>query len=440
MKLYRYAAMTADERARVFQRAVADIFSPALIASVQHLIADVQQRGDAALVDALRIHDHVEVSPAGLLVSEAEFDAAHEQVSPDVLAGIDLAIANVRAYNERLRAHSGTDWLEPLWPGCWAGEQTRPIASAGLYVPCGKGSFPSVMIHIATPAIVAGVPDLTVVVPPVPGQGGAVDAATLVVARRLGIARVVRSNGVAGIAALAVGTPTVPRVGRITGPGSPAVTAAQIAVQAFGVQVSMLFGPSETAVLADASADPHRVALDILTEAEHGSDSTALLVTPSQQLAEAVQEAAARILATLPAQRRTYAQDATTRSGGIILTDSLDEAIAVVNLFAPEHLQIATQDPLMVATRIDHAAEILIGQDTPNVAANYALGTPNTLPTSGFARACSGVTVHTYLKYSSLAYLSAAGLAALAPGVLALARHEGFPAHMAALEQRGLDR
>ncbi|GAC1430702.1 MAG: histidinol dehydrogenase [Chloroflexota bacterium] len=436
MKVYHHDTITPEERDHLLRRSTAAIFDPALLDGVRAIVDNVRTRGDAALVDALARFDGCVLTPSELRVGDEEFAAAEEQTSAAVRRGIDAAIANVRRYNERLMQH-GSSWLESLGPGMIVGEKVTPVASAGLYVPCGKGSFPSVMIHLGTPAVVAGVPRLAVVVPPMRGQGTTVDPAVLVAAAHLGIREVYRSAGVAGIAALAYGTATIPRVWRINGPGNPYIQAAQVVVQLAGVRTDMVFGPSETVVLADESADPRLIAADLLTEAEHGSDSAALLVTDSAGLLAAVDRELEALRRQLPEPQRSHVAASTTTNGGALLVRDIEEGIQFVDDYAPEHLQIATRDPLFVAGRIHNAAEILIGQNTPNVVANYTLGTPNTLPTGGFAKVTSAVTAFSFLKRSSLAYLQHQALASLAPDVLALADHEGFPGHALALRVRG---
>jgi len=354
---------------------------------------------------------------------------------PDLLAAIDQAIANVRRFNQRIADRAS--WHEELAPGVWVGEQASPLDRVGLYVPCGKGSFPSVMIHLGTPAVVAGVAEIAVVLPPLPGGNGAVDPAVLAVAGRLGIREIYRCNGVAGIAALALGTETARRVRRIDGPGSPAIAAAQLAVQRHGVAVGLLYGPSEAVILADHTADPDLLAADLLNDAEHGHDSAALLITSDPALIDAVEARVAVRLANLPEPRRSYAASSISVYGGAILARSLDEGVAFINEYAPEHLQVATSRPEEWSSQVKNAGEILIGQGTPFVVANFSLGIPNTLPTGGFAALSSACTAHTFLKRSTVARLSAGALSDLRPGVRALAQHEGFPAHAAALDAPG---
>jgi histidinol dehydrogenase len=435
MRRYTLAGMTADERAVLLRRSAAEVFDEGLLARVGEVIEDVRTHGDEALLRATARFDGIDLAIEGLRVQPEEFRAAETALAPDLLRAIDEAIGNVRRFNERLLEHAS--WRAELAPGIIAGEQASPLDRVGLYVPCRKGSFPSVMIHLATPARVAGVPEIAVWLPALPGGNGAVDPAVLAVASRLGITEVYRGNGVAGIAALALGTESIRRVRRIDGPGSPGVTATQLAVQRYGVAVGLIYGPSEALILADSAADPDLVAADLLNDAEHGPDSAALLITDSAALIDVVEARVAARLPSLPEPRRSYAEASTNVYGGAILVQSMDEGIAFVNDYAPEHLQIATTDPEAIVPRIHNAGEILLGQGTPFVVANFSLGVPNTLPTGGFAHLSSAVTAHTFLKRSTVARLSAEALARLRPGVRALALHEGFPAHAAALDAPG---
>ena len=316
----------------------------------------------------------------------------------------------------------------------WVGERTSPIMSAGLFVPSGKGSFPSVLMQIGTPAVVAGVPQIAVVVPPTRG-GSDVDPAVLVVADELGLRDVFRVNGPAGIAALAFGTESIPKVGRVVGPGSPAVAAAQIQVQRYGCSCVMLFGPSESIIIADEHQDPKLVAADLLNEAEHGPDSAALLVTPSDELVQQVSAYVDEALEELPQPRRDYAMSAISKFGGAMLVRDLEDAVAFANEYAPEHLLVATENPEEQLAGLRNAGEILLG-DTPIVAANLSIGVPATLPTGGFARFSSGVTARTFTKTSSIARTSPEAIERLGPSILAIADHEGFPAHARSIHLR----
>ncbi len=424
------------ERKRLLERSTAEIFDPELNRSIREIVEDVRASGDAAVVRALERFDGVVCPPDRLRVRAEEFARARAGIDPALLDAIRLGIANIRAFNERVLV--GASWSEELSPGVLVGEQTRAIDSAALFVPSGKGSFPSVLMQIGTPARVAGVPEVAVLVPPSAGQGLDVDPAVLVVAEELGLHDVFRVNGPAGIAACAFGTDTFPRVSRVVGPGSPAVTAAQIQVQAYGCSTVMLFGPSESMVIADEGADPAVLAADILNEAEHGSDSAALLVTASESLVAAVDREIERQLVLLPEWRRRFAADAISDLGGAMLVDDLDEACAFASEYAPEHLQLQTREPEALLPRIEHAGEILLGS-TPFSAANYVLGIPATLPTGGYARVSSGVTARTFVKTSSVGAVTPEALARLAPAIVALAEHEQFPAHANALRVRDPD-
>ena len=432
-----WSPVGGQENAAVFDRGLSDIFDPALRSDIGRLIDDVRERGDAAVCEALSRFDGVEVGPDGLRVTDNELDAA--QVSDEVDRAIDTAIANLRVFNEQQLERSGA-WSHEVTPGLVFGEKVTPISSAGLFTPSGKASYPSVTYQLAVPAIVAGVPKIAVVVPPVPGGSGEVDPAVLVVCRKLGIRDVFRVNGPAGIAALGFGTETIPKVRKIVGPGSPAVTIAQVEMQRHGVVTMMLLGPTESLVIADDTADVMRLAADLLIEAEHGTDSAVVLVTPSAALIDAVDTELEGQLADLPEVRATAARASLGVNGGAVVVDDLDAAVAFANRYAAEHLQVAVADSEVerVVDGIVNAGEILIGQHTPFSAANFVIGCPASLPTSGFAHVSSGITAQAFLKRTAVARADEAALAHMAPAITALADHEGFPAHAAAIRRRGL--
>jgi len=431
MEIVRLRELTGERRREMLGRASALIVDPEVQEASRRALAAVRERGDEALLDYTERFDGLRMDRSSLAVDEGEIARARERLPAAVIDALGRAITRVRRYNERLRPR---DWMEELEPGITAGVKFTPAAAAGLYVPSGKGRFPSTAVAMLTPAVVAGVPEIRLVVPPRPD--GSVDEAVLVACDLLGVRTVYRCNGVAGIAALAVGTETIPAVPVIAGPGNPYVAAVQLAAQALGVQMLALLGPTEAVVLADASADPHRAALDLLNEAEHGADSAAILITDSTPLARRVGELVGEMLADLPEDRRRYAQAALEGFGGIIVADSMAEAIAFVNEYAPEHLLVATRDPQETLAQIRHAGEVLLGQDTPFSAGNYAIGIPSALPTSRTARAGSGITVLSFLKATSVASLDARGLAAVRPVIEALGRYEGFPAHVMAVTAR----
>ena len=390
---------------------------------------------DEAVCRALRDFDHITLEPHQLRVSADELETA--RVSPEVDAAIDDAIAHLRAFNERLM-HRAAHWSFESEPGLVVGEKVSPITSAGLFVPSGKASYPSVAYQLGVPAVVAGVADIALVVPPIPGGAGEVDPAVLTVCRKLGITQVFRVNGPAGIAALGFGTETFPKMRKIVGPGSPAVTCAQVEMQRHGVATMMLLGPTESVVISDHSADPVRLAADLLIEAEHGTDSAVVLITTSPALADAVDAELERQLVFLPEVRATAARASLGVNGGCVFVADLTEAAAVANAYAPEHLQLVVADAHLEATldALTDAGEILIGQHTPFSAANFVIGCPASLPTSGFAHVSSGITAEAFLKRTAVARADETALRRMAPSIVALADHEGFPAHANAIRNR----
>ena len=406
--------------------------TPDLTADIAALMDDVRRRGDAALVDALQRFDGVETDT--LRVGPEEVAEAERSIGLPLSEAIDLAIERSMAFNEMIVERAS--WRARSPRGGIVGEVARPVASAGLFVPSGKGSFPSVLVQIGAPAVAAGVTDLCLVVPPLPGSGGRVDPATLVVASRLGINRVYRLNGPSGIAALAHGTETVPRMSKIVGPGSIPVTLAQQLAQAAGVSVVGGLGPSDSLVIADADADVRVLAADVINEAEHGPDSSAVLVSPDRALLESVAREIAVQLAGLPEPRRSYASASIWENGGLVHVEDWDTAWEVANAYAPEHVQIATADAAAQLDRVRHAGTALLGQWTSFAASNFVIGTPATLPTTGYATHVSGVTAHTYLTSIATAQLDADEFAGLADAIVAFTDHEGFPAHAASVAVR----
>lgn len=401
------------------------------------LIEDVRSRGDAAVCDALRTFDRIDVSPADLRVGDAEWEAAADKVEPRVLEAITDMVAHIKRFNVELLKQL-KNWEFESEPGLRIGERVTPISSAGLFCPSGKASYPSVLAQLGGPAIVAGVPQVAVVVPPKPGGAGEVDPAVLMVARELGLREVFRVNGPAGIAALACGTETIPRVVKIMGPGSLPVTVAQLEVQRYGTAVHLALGPTESIVIADDTADPDVLALDLMTEAEHGTDSCTLFITASRDLARATEERLRIHVAGLPSERAEAVRSSLGVNGGCVLVSDLDEAADVANRFAPEHLQLVVDESVEQRTldKLVHAGEILLGQSTPFAAANFLIGCPASLPTNGFARVNGGVTVDSFVKRTAVARASRSALERLSPSIVALADAEGFSAHGNALRDR----
>ena len=427
LSVHHWAELDEAGRVALLQRGLGDVFDPGLQASIVELVAEVRRDGDAAVCRALERFDGCHVKPNGLRVTADEFVAARRETPAAVQTAIRHAIDHSRRFNEQVIKNA--DWRHEIDPGLMVGEKRTAIASAGLFIPSGKGSFPSVLVQIGTPAVVA-------VVPPLPGSTGKVDPAVLVVADQLGLHNVFRANGPGGVAAMAFGTESIPACRKVLGPGSPPVTSAQLEIQRHGVVGMQILGASESLIIADDSVDIGLLAADLLNEAEHGADSASVLVTWSERLISRVQPEIAARLERLPEPRRSYAASAIGTVGGAILVRDRAEAIAVANAYAPEHMQIATENDEAVLDGILHAGEVLLGQHTPFSAGNYLIGIPATLPTSGYAQVTSGVTALTFTKTISIARANAAALRKLAPDILALADHEGFPAHGAVIRER----
>lgn len=435
MRRMEWSRMGAQERADLCRRGLDDIFAPGLRASIGDLIEDVRTRGDAAVCDALARFDGITLRPDQLRVTAEEIAAA--RIDPAVESAIVDAISHLRAFNDHVMERAA-DWQIEVENGLVAGEKITPVSSVGLFVPSGKASYPSVAYQLGVPAVVAGVREIVLVVPPVPGGNGEVDPAVLTVCRLLGITQVFRVNGPAGIAALGFGTESIPQVRKVVGPGSPAVTIAQVEMQRHGLATMMLLGPTESLVLTDHTADPSLLAADLLIEAEHGTDSSVVLVTPSPEIIDLVDEELERQLADLPEVRATAARAALGVNGGAVLTANMNDAVDVANTYAPEHLQLIVDARYeeAVVDALVNAGEILIGQDTPFSAGNFLIGCPASLPTSGFAHVSSGITAEAFLKRTAVAKANGAALRRMSQSIVSLADHEGFPAHGNAIRRR----
>jgi histidinol dehydrogenase len=432
---YELASMDAARRARLMRRA--EIQIDELIERVRPIVQAVRDRGDEALFEFTARFDHVQLTADRLRVSREEIERAYLLLDPSVREAIEHAIRNVRTFHEQQMPHE--QWFTQVAPGVMAGEKVTPISSVGLYVPRGKGAFPSVMYMLATPASIAGVPRIVVCTPP--GPDGQVDPASLVAADLCGVHEIYRVGGAQAIAALAYGTTSVPRVRKIAGPGSGFVSAAKRLLYGT-VDVGLPAGPSESILLADASANPELVARDLLIEAEHGNDSSSLLVTDSRPLTEAVISLLPAKMAALPEWRQAFCRtvfEGEEGTGGIVLVANMREAVDFVNEYAPEHLEVQVREPFALLPQLKNAGEILIGPYTPYCTGNYSLGTNAVLPTGGFAHTYSCTSVYDFLKRTGLAYLTAEGYASLSETTRRLAEFEGFPAHANAVTGRTYD-
>lgn len=407
-----------------------DYGSPAQNESTTRIVEAVRIEGDAALLRYTEEFDGVKLDAASLRVTDAEIQAAYDRVDGDFLAAIRQAAANIRTFHEKQVRQS---WVDVQPDGTMLGQLLRPLKRVGVYVPGGKAAYPSSVLMNVIPAQVAGVPEIVMVTPPATGGKSGIDPYILVAAAEAGVKEMYRVGGAQAVAALAYGTETIPPVDKICGPGNIYVALAKRAV--FGVvAIDSIAGPSEIVVLADETADPAYVAADLLSQAEHDEMASAILVTTSEALADAVAIEVERQLTTLP--REGTARQSIEGYGAILLADSMADAIAVVNRMAPEHLEIMTADPTTLLGRIENAGAIFVGPYSSEPVGDYFAGPNHILPTNGTARFSSPVNVDDFVKKSSLIHYSKDALLANGDQIVTLARHEGLEAHARAIEIR----
>lgn len=400
----------------------------ALIGEVGAIIRDVRARGDAALIDYGLRFDGVQLRPSELCVPEAALRQSASQVDSFVLESLRAAIRNVRTFHEHQREES---WEITTVEGIRLGQRINPIARAGLYVPGGTAAYPSSVVMNVVPAQVAGVQRILVTTPPRTLAENPAVAAALI---ELNVTEVYAVGGAQAIAALAYGTETVPRVDKITGPGNKYVAAAKKLV--FGaVGIDSIAGPSEVVIIADDSARADFVAADLLAQAEHAEDASAILLTTSEDLARQTEAEVKRQSASLP--RRAIVEQSLARYGGIFLLDGLDEACAIANGLAPEHLELMTHDDEGVAAQIREAGAIFFGPNTPEAVGDYLAGPNHVLPTGGAARFSSALGVYDFVKRTSLLRYSSEAIKGSAGSIAALAAAEGLDGHARSAVIRG---
>lgn len=398
-------------------------------AAVRTIVEDVQRRGDAALLEYTARFDRAVLSPAELLISEAETAAAYEAVGLETLAALTQAKENIAAFHRRqLRS----DWFSASPDGSLLGQMYRPIDRVGIYIPGGTAKLCSSVLMTAVPARVAGVPEIIICTPP--DATGAIDPHVLVAADMAGATCVCKAGGAQAVAALAFGTETIPAVDKIVGPGNIYVTTAKKIV--YGqVDIDMLAGPSEVVILADGKADPRYVAADLLAQAEHDALATAILLTPDRELTDRVGREIERQITALP--RQEIAARSLADNGAAVLVRDMEEAVVIINRFAPEHLEVLTENPLALLGRIRHAGSVFLGPYSPEAAGDYTVGPSHVLPTGGTARFYSALGVDSFRKASNLIALSCSGFAAVQDSTGRLAAIEGLAGHASAVKVRG---
>ncbi|KNG95263.1 histidinol dehydrogenase [Pseudaestuariivita atlantica] len=394
--------------------------SPDVDAVVAGIIDDVRNRGDAAVLELTEKFDRVTLTPETLRFSSDEIAAECAKVAPEDKAALDLAAERIRAYHVRQMPQDAR-WTDP--DGAELGWRWTAVSAAGLYVPGGLASYPSSVLMNAIPAKVAGVERLAITVPT---PDGAVNPLVLYAAHTAGVDEIYRIGGAQAVAALAYGTDTIAPVDKITGPGNAFVAAAKRRV--FGkVGIDMIAGPSEILVIADGDNDPDWIALDLMSQAEHDESAQSILITTDAEFGKAVAQAVEKRLETL--ERRAIAGASWRDFGAIVTVASLDEAVALSDRIAPEHLELCVADPDALSDRIRHAGAIFIGQWTPEAIGDYVGGPNHVLPTARSARFSSGLSVMDFLKRTTLAKMTPDALRAIGPAAERLAASESLEAH-----------
>lgn len=394
------------------------------------IIADVRARGDAAVLELTARFDRLDLTPESMRFSQAEIDAECAKVPDDDRAALELAAERIRAYHARQMPDDAM-WIDET--GAELGWRWTPVSAAGLYVPGGLASYPSSVLMNAIPAKVAGVGRLTIVVPT---PDGATNPLVLLAARIAGVDEIYRIGGAQAVAALAYGTETIAPVDKITGPGNAFVAAAKRRV--FGkVGIDMIAGPSEILVIADQENDPDWIALDLLSQAEHDESAQSILITDDAAFGRAVADAVEKRLETL--QRREIAGASWRDFGAVITVQSMEEAVALSDRIAPEHLELCTGNAETLAGKITHAGAIFIGGWTPEAIGDYIGGPNHVLPTARSARFSSGLSVMDFLKRTTLSRMTPEALAAIGPAAERLAQSESLEAHGLSVRAR-LDR
>lgn len=398
---------------------------------VADILADVQARGDAAVLEYTQRFDGLQADSVAVLeLSQAELKAAFETLPAAQREALEAAARRVRTYHEAQKKASGESWSYRDEDGTLLGQKVTPLDRVGIYVPGGKAAYPSSVLMNAIPAHVAGVQDIVMVVPTPRGEKNPLVLAAAYVA---GVSRAFTLGGAQAVAALAYGTATVPKVDKITGPGNAYVASAKKRV--FGtVGIDMIAGPSEILVLADGTTPPDWVAMDLFSQAEHDELAQSILLCPDAAYIDAVQAAIDRLLPDMP--RAEIIAKSLTGRGALILTKDMEEACAISNRIAPEHLEVSSRDPHRWELLLRHAGAIFLGAYTSESLGDYCAGPNHVLPTSGTARFSSPLGVYDFQKRSSLIEVSEQGAQALGRIASVLAHGEGLQAHARAAEMR----
>lgn len=396
---------------------------------VDRIVGDVRRDGDEAVIKYTKLIDRTEFTPEEFVVTEAEYEAAYQEADPAVVDSLRKAAENVRRYHQEQKPNS---WMTYRDKGSILGQSVIPLDRVGIYVPGGTAAYPSSVIMNAMPAVVAGVKEIIMMVPP---KNGKINPYVLVAAKEAGVSKIFKIGGAQAIAAMAFGTETIPRVDKITGPGNIFVTLAKKAVYGH-CDIDMLAGPSEILIVADKTADPAYTAADMLSQAEHDMLASSIVITDSPELAEKVAVEAEKQLKVLPREEITRAS--LDRNGMIIITEDIMQAVELANVSAPEHMEVLTEQPFQMLPYIRHAGAVFLGAYSPEPLGDYFAGPNHVLPTGGTARYYSVLNVETFMKRTSIISYTQEQLDAVSDDVIRLAEAEGLQAHANAVKLRKL--
>ena len=396
---------------------------------VDKIVGDVRRDGDEAVIKYTKLIDRTEFTPEEFVVTEAEYEAAYQEADPAVVESLRKAAENVRRYHQEQKPNS---WMTYRDKGSILGQSVIPLERVGIYVPGGTAAYPSSVIMSAMPAVVAGVKEIIMMVPP---KNGKINPYVLVAAKEAGVSKIFKIGGAQAIAAMSFGTETIPRVDKITGPGNIFVTLAKKAVYGH-CDIDMLAGPSEILIVADKTADPAYTAADMLSQAEHDMLASSIVITDSPELAEKVAVEAEKQLKVLPREEITRAS--LDRNGMIIITEDIMQAVELANVSAPEHMEVLTEQPFQLLPYIRHAGAVFLGAYSPEPLGDYFAGPNHVLPTGGTARYYSVLNVETFMKRTSIISYTQEQLDAVSDDVIRLAEAEGLQAHANAVKLRKL--
>ena len=395
---------------------------------VERIVSEVRRDGDQAVMKYTKLIDRADFTPEQFLVSEEEYAAAEKAAEPAIVESLRRAADNVRRYHQEQKPNS---WMTYREHGSILGQSIIPLDRVGIYVPGGTAAYPSSVIMNAVPAVVAGVKEIIMMVPPKNGQ---INPYVLIAAKAAGVSKIYKIGGAQAIAAMAFGTETIPRVDKITGPGNIFVTLAKKAVYGH-CDIDMLAGPSEILIVADKTADPVYTAADMLSQAEHDMLASSIVITDSEELAQKVAVEAEKQLQQLP--RQEIARASLERNGLIVIAEDIMQAMEFANVSAPEHMEILTEQPFQLLPYVRHAGAVFLGAYSPEPLGDYFAGPNHVLPTGGTARYYSVLNVETFMKRTSIISYTQPALNEVQGDIIRLAEAEGLQAHANAIRLRG---